>query len=234
MKFKAKIAAMLASVMVIFGVGAGTISASAEVVDETPIVSTETGTENGAETEETPTDDTTGATTETDENKAEITLDLSNLSYEDFLSVVELLAQETGNADLWAQTIDSVKKAVDEKQLTLSTVSTFVLAGLLLIKIVSDWILKKKEKQHLAQASTDSDNIKAIAKASNDMMDEEEKIATNVADTLTREKKLASAGIEQNAALRCLVRGVQLHDTAREEALRHLNNSDKLYDTAKK
>lgn len=233
MKFKTKIAAAVASVMVIFGVGAATVTAGAETVEETPIVNTEIGNEIAPETDETITNDTLGEETGNGENTGEITLDLSNLSYEDFLAVVDTLAKETGNEDLWAATLESVKKAVDEKQLTLSTVASFVVSALLVVKIVSDWILKKKEKQHIAQAHTDSETLKTQSRALNSIMDEEEKISSGMAESLAREKRLAAAGAEQNAALRCLVRGVQLHDTARDEALRHLNNSDKLYDKAK-
>lgn len=233
MKFKAKLAAAVVSVMVIFGVGAATVTAGAEAVYETPIVSTEIGNETAPETDETITDDTLGEETESGENTGEITLDLSNLTYEDFLAVVDALARETGNEDLWAATLESIKKAVDEKQLTLSVVASFVVSALLVVKIVSDWILKKKEKQHIAQAHTDSETLKTQSKALNGIMDEEEKIASGMTESLAREKRLAAAGAEQNAALRCLVRGVQLHDTARDEALRHLNNSDKLYDKAK-
>lgn len=230
MKIKTKLMMAVASIMLIFGASVAPISVGAETVDSEPIVSVETSTEIGDVTDDTTTDDNLVVGTE----KGEITVDFSELSYEDFLAVIDVLAKETGNEDLWRATLDSVKKAVDEKQLTLATAMIIVVAVLLSVKIISDWVVKHKEKKHIAQGESTAKNIKLQTTALNGMMDEEEKISENVEALRVKSEKLAEAGLEQNAALRCFVRGVQLNDTARDEALRHLNNSDELYEIAKK
>lgn len=229
MKLKAKIAAALMGVLVFLGIGVSPALASAETVDEQSIVSVETSEETGVETDKELVDEETGE----EEENGEITVDLSNLTYEEFLAFVEMAAKATGNEELWEATIASINKAIDEKQLTLAVVLLIVVAVLMIVKIISDWVLKAKEKAHIKNAEQTDKTVQMQTKALNGMIDEEEKIASGVARAEAREKKLAKAGLEQNAALRCLVRGVQLHDTARDEALRHLNNSDKQYNSAK-
>ena len=221
-KFKTKIVAILAGVLVFFGIGISPALASAKSVTELP----ETNTEIGVETDEIVDNEET--------LKEEITIDLKDISYEKFLEIVSILAEETGNGDLWEDTLASVKKAIDEKQFTIAIVLIIIACVAIVFKIILDAVFKFKEKAHILQTEKDSKTIKAQTTALNGMIDEEEKIAKNVTESVTREKTLAAAGLEQNAALRCLVRGVQLHDTAREEALRHLNNSDEKYDQAKK
>ena len=168
------------------------------------------------------------------EKKDEITVDLSNLTYEQFLEVVDILAAQTGNADIWKETINSVKKAIDEKQFTASNILLIITSGVMVIKIFYDWAIKKKEKDHISQTGDTRKEIKNQSKAINSLIDEEEKIEKSVEENGKMEKAIALAGVEQNAALRCFVRGIQVHETAREEALRHLNNSDELYETVKR
>ena len=217
MKIKTKLMAAVASIMLIFGAGVAPVSVGAETVDNELTVSVETSTEIGDIADDTTTDDNSVVETE----KGKITVDFSELSYEEFLSLVGLIAQGTGHETMWKETMDSIKKAVDEKQLTLVTVLYIVVAVLLSVKIISDWVVKHKEKKHIAQGESTAKNIKLQTNALNCMMDEEEKISENVEVLRVKSEKLAEAGLEQNAALRCFVRGVQLNDTARDEALRH-------------
>lgn len=242
-RMKTKFAAILAGVLVCLGIGiTPCVSAYAEETANEPITSTETSVEKeeSGVVVETPNTEENGEITggfesegET-EDKTEVTIDLDNLTYEKFLEIVGVLAEETGNGDMWQETIESVNKAIDEKQLTASVITSIAVSVVMLLKIITDWISKKREKAHAATTAKLESTAQKQNAAVNELIDEEEKIAKELTENTAREKKIASAGLEQNAALRCLVRGVQLHETARDEALRHLNNSDSLYEEGQK
>ena len=238
-RMKTKFAAILAGVLVCLGIGiTPCVSAYAEETANEPITSTETGVENeeSGVVVETPNTEENGEITGGFESKGEteVTIDLDNLTYEKFLEIVGVLAEETGNGDMWQDTIESVNKAIDEKQLTASVITSIAVSVVMVLKIITDWISKKREKAHAATTAKLESTAQKQNAAVNELIDEEEKIAKELTENTAREKKLASAGLEQNAALRCLVRGVQLHETARDEALRHLNNSDSLYEEGQK
>lgn len=139
-----KIALVFAAAAVGFGFCFAPVTSTVyaeEITQET----TETGeeTNESTENEETPTEEESG------ENTGEFTFDFTDLSYEDFLAFVGSFAEETGHADEWNDTVNAVKKAIDEKQFTLATVSNILLMAVLIWKIAADMIAKRKEKKHI-------------------------------------------------------------------------------------
>lgn len=139
-----KIALVFAAAAVGFGFCFAPVTNTAyaeEVTQETTKTVEETN--ESAENEETPTEEENG------ENTGEFTFDFTDLSYEDFLAFVGSFAEETGHADEWNETVNAVKKAIDEKQFTLSTVSNILLMAVLIWKIAADMIAKRKEKKHI-------------------------------------------------------------------------------------
>lgn len=149
-----------------------------EEIVETPEESTETAPKTDEETEivETPT---------TEEN-GKNTLDFSALSYEDFLAFVGELAEKTGNADEWNDTVEAVRKAIDEKQFTLATVGNFLLMAVMLVKIVADAIAKRKEKKHVDTTEKQTAKIN------------EQTVAINSNTTAINEQSVAVAKVEED------------------------------------
>ena len=225
---KTRIFIVLASVCMFLGFSVSPFLANAEVEKVESIESIESNKifENVDSSEDITINDSTN-------EKTEVTIDLNDITYEKFLEIVGILANETGNGELWGETLNSVKKAINEKQFTASNLLMIFVSVVMVIKIIYDWVIKRKEKTHVLQAYKTDKKIDAQSEAINGIIDEEEEISKTAHENATREKELAMAGLEQNGALRCLVRGIQLHDTAREEALRHLNHSDELFEKAK-
>ena len=167
------------------------------------------------------------------EKTPEITVDLNNITYEQFLEIVGVLAEETGNVDLWKQTVESVKKAINEKQFTASNLLMILVCIVTASKTIYDWVVRKKEKDHISATKETNNTLQGQSKAINELIDVEEHVSDTVDVVSKKEQIIAKAGIEQNAALRAMARGIQLHETARKEVFRHLNNSDDLYEDAK-
>jgi hypothetical protein len=98
-------------------------------------------------------------------------------------------------------------------------------------------LIYKACKKHKDTLAVDVKEVKTTTskqtKAVNGLITQAETVANNVEEASEREKKLANAGLEQNAALRCLFRGVQFKQDIKDEALRHLNNSDRSYEEAR-
>ena len=220
--FKARLATIVAATLIIFGAGLYAPLASAESV--------ETTTEIGAGTSDIAKDDNSVDADEKTANKADITL-------EDILEFTGGLAEEAGLGDEWQEAVDKLKSAASEKKVDIMTgVSALYLVALTAYifgkLIYGAW---KKRNDTLA------DDVKATKKASskhteavNELIGHTETVANNVAEASEREKQLAIAGQEQNAALRCFINGVQLKQSIKDEAMRHLNKSDACYDDAKK
>ena len=225
---KAKIAAALLGIMAFVGVGFGVspiVSFAEEITVETTETTTETApeTDGSEEVEDLPAEDE--ETAETDE----ITLD-------DILDFAGELADKAGVGDDWAKAVENLKNAASEKKVDIMTgVSIGQLA--LLAAYVIGKLCVAAYKKHKDTTAKDVKDMKATTgkqtKAVNELIGQAETVATNVAEASERERKLAIAGQEQNAALRCLFRGVNFNQAIKDEALRHLNNSDQHYDEAK-
>lgn len=224
MKLKAKIAAALLGIMAFFGVGVG-FAPMVAFAETTTVETTETAPETGDEevVEDLPT-----AEEETAE-KGEITLD-------DILEFAGGLADEAGVGDQWAQAVENLKNAASEKKVDIMTgvsIGQLCLLAAYIIWKIGNAIYKKHKDTTAADVKEMKKTTGKHTKAVNDLIGQAETVASNVAEASERERKLADAGLEQNAALRCLFRGVQLRQDIKDEALRHLNNSDKCYDEAK-
>lgn len=228
MKLKAKIAAALLGIMAFFGVGVG-VAPIVSFAETTTVETTETTTETATETDESGTvEDLPTAGEETAET-GEITLD-------DILEFAGGLAEEAGVGDEWAKAVENLKNAASEKKVDIMTGVSIGQLCLLAAYVIGK-LCYAGWKKHKDTTAADVKEMKKTTgkhtKAVNDLIGQAETVASNVAEASERERKLADAGLEQNAALRCLFRGVQLRQDIKDEALRHLNNSDKCYDEAK-
>ena len=221
---KAKIAAALLGIMAFVGVGIG-VSPIVSFAEETTVETTETAPETD---EEETAEDLPTAGEETAE-KGEITLD-------DILEFAGGLADEAGVGDEWAKAVENLKNAASEKKVDIMTGVSIGQLCLLAAYVIGK-LCVAGYKKHKDTTAADVKEMKKTTgkhtKAVNELIGQAETVASNVAEASERERKLADAGLEQNAALRCLFRGVQLRQDIKDEALRHLNNSDKCYDEAK-
>ena len=225
---KAKIAAAALGIMAFIGVGFG-ISPMVSFAETTTETTTETSTETAPETDdEEVVEDLPTAEEETAE-KGEITLD-------DILEFAGGLADEAGVGDEWDKVVENLKNAASEKKVDIMTGVSIGQLCLLAAYVIGK-LIHAAWKKHKDTTAADVKEMKKTTgkhtKAVNDLIGQAETVASNVAEASERERKLADAGLEQNAALRCLFRGVQLRQDIKDEALRHLNNSDKCYDEAK-
>ena len=230
--FKRKIAAALLGIMAFFGVGVGVgapTPASAETVVVETETTTETTTENSPETNENETVEDLPTAGEETEEKGEITLD-------DILEFAGGLAEEAGVGDEWAKAVENLKNAASEKKVDIMTGVSIGQLCLLAAYVIGK-LCYAGWKKHKDTTAKDVKDMKATTgkqtKAVNELIGQAETVAENVAEASERERKLAIAGQEQNAALRCLFRGVNFNQAIKDEALRHLNNSDQYYDEAK-
>lgn len=223
--FKARLATIVAATLVIFGAGIYAPIASAETAE-----SVETTTEITATTDDIVKDDNLVDNDEIVENKADITLD-------DILEFTGGLAEEAGIGDEWKAAMDKVKAAASEKKVDIMTALSAAQLVAFSAYVFGKLIYGAWKKHKDTSAEDVKKTKKAVGeqtKAVNELIGHAKTVGNNVAEASEREKQLAIAGLEQNAALRCLFNGVQLKQSIKDEALRHLNKSDACYDDAKK
>lgn len=211
-KFKLKFVAMMAAVLAFLGVGGYPVMANAESIE---YISVETTAETGEKTDESGDVDNSHEENENTAENSEITLD---------------------DGDDWDKAVENIKNAADAKKVDIMT-GVSVAQIVLLASYIIGKLIHAGWKKHKDTTAADVKEMKKTTgkqtKAVNELIGQAETVANNVAEASERERKLADAGLEQNAALRCLFRGIQLKQDIKEEALRHLNNSDKCYDEAK-
>ena len=183
-----KIALVFAAAAVGFGFCFAPVTSTvyAEEVTQETTETGENGTGTGEETNETTENEETPTEEESGENTGEFTFDFTSLSYEDFLAFVESFANETGHADEWNDTVNAVKKAIDEKQFTLATVVQILLMAVLIWKIAADMIAKRKEKKHIETTEKQTAKINEQTAAINEQTEtaarvEEDEHKTHVA-----------------------------------------------------
>lgn len=146
--------------------------------EETQVEETVETPEESTETEETPVVDENGKNT---------------IDYEDFLAFVGELADKTGNGDQWNDTVEAVKKAIDEKQFTLATVGNFLLAAIMIVKIVMDAIAKRKERKHIDTTDKQTSKINEQTTAINEQTTAINDTAKTVAAVKEDERKTHDA-----------------------------------------
>ena len=160
----------------------------------------------------------------------EITLD-------DLFDFVGSLAEEEGLSNEWDKAVENLKNAASEKKVDIMTILSACNIGLLsiyiLVKLIKGKIAKKNDttQKDISEIKTASGQQ---TKAVNGLIEEEEKIVEGVEDNTKREKALAQGIEKQNVAIRCLIRGTNIKQDLKDEALRALNDSDDLCDIAKK
>jgi lipopolysaccharide biosynthesis regulator YciM len=217
---------MMAAVLAFVGVGGYPVMANAESIE---YISVETTAEIGEETDESVSVDNSNEENKNTAENVEITLD-------NILDFAGELADKSGVGDDWDKAVENLKNAADAKKVDIMT-GVSVAQIVLLASYIIGKLIHAGWKKHKDTTADDVKEMKKTTgkqtKAVNELIGHTETVANNVAEASERERKLADAGLEQNAALRCLFRGVQLKQDIKEEALRHLNNSDKCYDEAK-
>ena len=96
------------------------------------------------------------------------------------------------------------------------------------------WYKKRKTDTTSKDIADIKDASGKQTKAINGLIDEETTLADEVKEDIEREKNLAYGIEKQNVALRCIIRGAQIKQDLKDEALRALNESDDACDKAKK
>ena len=235
-KLKLIIATALASVAVLFGVAFSPVTAFAEESVETPEISVESVTdEEVIEETDSVKNSAVDKSTESVEKETEITFD-------DILAITGELMKQEGYGNEWEKAMYYIETAASAKKVDLSI---FLVAGVLAF-LVADRTVKIIRWYRKKKSDTTSKDLKDIKTASgqqttaiNELIDEEEKLVgevqTNtesVKDNTEREKALAQGIEKQNVAIRCLIRGAQIKQDFKDEALRALNESDELCDKA--
>lgn len=224
MKIKQIIASAFAVAALGLGIGLNPVTAYAEESAEIPVISSEIETSEEVIEE-----------TESVENSSNTEAD-KEITLEDLLDFVGELAEEEGLGDKWEEAVENMKNAASEKKVDIMVICSACNIGLLalyiLVKLCKGKISKKNDttKSDLADIKTAS-NLQN--KAVNDLIDEEEKIAEELKANTKKEDCIVKAVRRQNVALRCLIRGTQIKQDLKDEALRALNKSEDDLDGAK-
>jgi hypothetical protein len=210
-KLKLAFVSILAAFAMLFCVGAAPVTASAETATETPPTTNETQTDEEVIKED-----------NTVENKPEITLD-------DILEFAGVMAEEAGLGNKWDKAVENLKMAATTQQVTLSTVASFGLCGLILI-----YILYKKhaDKKFRAQVGELVKNYNTQLAKLNELVDGTNENNKTEAEIKQEEKELKAQMQKTNDALYCLiggfmhfVDGVAMKDGKKAEVRRDCNKA---------
>lgn len=160
------------------------------------------------------------------------------ITYDDILSLMGNIAEKEGFKDEWDKTLYHIQTAASEKKVdTMIVLVALVLAFLTVyatVKIVKYKLSNAKIRKIVESLTGVENNGNAQTTAINGLIDETANVGECAKSTETREKKIAEATKKQNTALRCLIRGTNIKQDLKDEALRNLNESDDLCDEAKK
>lgn len=161
----------------------------------------------------------------------------TELTFDDILNFAGEIMEKEGYEDEWEKALYYIETAATEKKVD----AMIILVAAVLALFVLDRVVKLGKWYKKLKTDTTSKDIKDIKTANgqqtsaiNSLIDEEEKVATEVKDSIRREKALASATTKQNIAIRCLIRGTNIKQDLKDESFRALNESDDLCDEAKK
>lgn len=160
------------------------------------------------------------------------------ITYDDILALMGNIAEKEGFKDEWDKTLYHIQTAASEKKVdTMIVLIALVLAFLTVyatVKIVKYKLSNAKIRKIVESLTGVENNGNAQTTAINGLIDETANVGECAKSTETREKKIAEATKKQNTALRCLIRGTNIKQDLKDEALRNLNESDDLCDEAKK
>lgn len=240
-KLKILIVSIVACALLACGFAFSPLIASAETVDQTV---NEVVDENGEildknePVEETP-------KTEDNELKTD-NIFTEDMTKEEKLEVIlefaGALADTAGVGSQWDQVIFNLKTAASEQKVNASVVATIlmlvVFVGYIIAKLAYKGYNAYKKKKYPDTVKKDVAEIKATETAQNKAINNVGETVTEIDSEVKHENEkinaLADAGTAQNAALRTLIRGTGIDKELKHEALRDLNKSDDLYETAKK
>lgn len=160
------------------------------------------------------------------------------ITYDDILALMGNIAEKEGFKDEWDKTLYHIQTAASEKKVdTMIVLVALVLAFLTVyatVKVVKYKLSNAKIRKIVESLTGVENNGNAQTTAINGLIDETANVGECAKSTETREKKIAEATKKQNTALRCLIRGTNIKQDLKDEALRNLNESDDLCDEAKK
>lgn len=168
----------------------------------------------------------------------EVVEDNKEITYDDILALMGNIAEKEGFKDEWDKTLFYIQTAASEKKVdTMIVLVSLVLAFLTIyaiVKLVKHKLSKEKIRKIVESLTGVENNGNAQTTAINGLIDETASVGECAKSTESREKKIAEATKKQNTALRCLIRGTNIKQDLKDEALRNLNESDDLCDEAKK
>lgn len=243
-KFIKKILLSVTVIAVAFGFtfAFAPVTAIAETGEETPEISAESSEilTDGATVEEEP---ETGESVENSGNKTggKITID-------DLLTIVGTIAEREG-VDEWQETVDNIRLAVSAKKLdvaiALEIVKLCVIVLYLSVKGINRIRKNIEAKKNPSTVSEDVQSIKQSSTAQTKAVNEQTKAIKELAETdgqvaktVAKENEklnaLAAAQVGTNEAIRCLIRGIGMNGTVKDEAYRALNNSNENCDKIQK
>lgn len=176
--------------------------------------------------------------TETSIDETESTKELTNEEkMQAILEFVGEIAEEAGVGDKWQETIAQLKTAVDEKKIDIMTVINLLtllcLASYGVYKVVRNRIKAKLEKNMPANVEAIKTDVGAQTNAVNGLIDEQNKVNSNIEKNNDALLTIAHAAKLQNQALREFIAGTQLTTETKESARRALRESDEAYDKIK-
>ena len=247
-KLKIWIVSIVACALLACGFAFSPLIASAETVDETV---NEVVDENGEIFDENKTVEEIPETEEETPKTEDNELKTDNIFTEDMTKEEKLevilefagaLADNAGVGSQWDQVIFNLKTAASEQKVNASVVATIlmlvVFVGYIIAKLAYKGYNAYKKKKNPDTLNKDVSDIKATENAQNKAINSVGETVSEIDNEVKHENDkinaLADAGTAQNAALRTLIRGTGIDKELKHEALRDLNKSDDLYETAKK
>lgn len=254
-KLKLWIVSIVACALLACGFAFMPLTASAENVDDTSEITSEivestddnTTSEEIPETSETPENEPILS----DQEKAELEDALNGIFSEDMtkdeklkiiLEIAGVFANTAGAGNEWDEMLFNLKTAASEEKVNgaiiVVIIQVVVNVGYIIAKLAYKAYSAYKKKKYPDTVKKDVADIKATGTAQNKAINNVGETVTEIDSEVKHENEkinaLADAGTAQNAALRTLIRGTGIDKELKHEALRDLNKSDDLYETAKK
>lgn len=170
------------------------------------------------------------------------------ITLDDLITLVGQIAEQEG-VDEWQSAKDNIRLALSEKKLdvviALEIVKLCVLSAYVSGKAVNRIKKRIQAKKHPSTLNEDVQSIKQSSatqtkavneqtKAIKELKKTDEEIEVKVEKGNKKLNALAAAQIGTNEAIRCLIRGVGMSGTVKDEAYRSLNNSNEYCDKTQK
>ena len=158
------------------------------------------------------------------------------------LNIAGVLSNSAGIGSDWDELLFNLKTAASEEKVNGAIIAVIIQVvvnvGYIIAKLAYKGYNAYKKKKNPDTLNKDVSDIKATENAQNKAINSVGETVTEIDTEVKHENDkinaLADAGTAQNAALRTLIRGTGIDKELKHEALRDMNKSDDLYETAKK